>query len=128
MTESGDVKVEKKSPKSGKEKPVNDDANATSTECEIIDLSQAIRNLSSLVKEDKYLLVSTMKWEDNILVDLNQAQTTVGNSSGCMNQANELIHERIKYAGWIPSGEHRTLHSYQSKVLGKWFIELFNYK
>ena len=115
--EMPDETDKKKSPKSDKKT----EQSSTSSECETINLIPAIKNLSEQVKEDKYLLVSTMKWEDNILIDLGQ-RDSVGSPS------NELVNERIKYAGWIPSGEHRTLHSYQSKVLGKKVDFLESYK
>jgi len=106
----------KHSPNSDKKAETN-----ISSECETINLITAIKSLNAQVKEDKYLLVSTMKWEDNILIDS-------GHRDNNDSQCDQLINERIKYAGWIPSGEHRTLYSYQSKVLGKKVDFLETYK
>ena len=84
---------------------------AISSECETINLANTIKTLNSQMRDESFLLVNTMNWEDNIFIELNQT-----NSSA--SQTSELINERIKYAGWVPSSEHRTLLSYQSKVLG----------
>ena len=94
---------------------------------ETIDLSQSIKKLNSVIEDEKCLLVSTMNWENNILIELNHDQTTNGNVSNgekqvAFNQSTEIINERIKYAGWIPSTEHRTLFSYQSKIFGNFFF------
>ena len=80
-------------------------------------------------KTEKFLLVSTTDWEENILIELNPATNTDRNNNSnvvyVFNQSEEMINERIKYAGWIPSSEHRTLYSYQSKVLGKVYLMSF---
>lgn len=112
---SDDQKAEKKSPKVAT-------AVETSTECDTIDLTQSLKSMK--VDEEKYLLVSTTDWENDILIELNQAPGTDRNNNSSsatylFNQSEEMITERIKYAGWIPSSEHRTLFSYQSKVLGE---------
>jgi hypothetical protein len=57
---------------------------------------------------ESYLLVNTLNWEDKIIYDNNNTREKV-----------DLGNERIKYAGWIPSADHRSLSSFQSKVLGK---------
>jgi transcription initiation factor TFIID subunit 1 len=62
------------------------------------------------------LLVNTSEWEKNIIIDPTGSAPT---STSLSTLSNELINERIKYAGWVPSSEHRTLASYQSKVFGK---------
>jgi len=63
-----------------------------------------------------------------------KAQSSIETATDCntinltvyvFNQSEEMINERIKYAGWIPSSEHRTLYSYQSKVLGKVYLMSF---
>ena len=66
-------------------------------------------DINKLINEDKFLLVNTSNWENNIIIDVN--------SSNKLNS--ELVNERIKLASWVPSSEHRTLSSYQSKILGK---------
>lgn len=109
------TKAEKKSPKVAT-------AAVTSTECNTIDLTESLKSLK--VEEEKYLLVSTTDWENDILIELNKAPGTDRNNNSSQptyvfNQSEEMISERIKYAGWIPSSEHRTLFSYQSKVLGE---------
>ena len=86
-----------------------------------------------LTKEETLLLINTISWEDNIIFDFNQNQTVnydaiCNNNGAVLNQSAELINERIKYAGWVPSSEHRTLLSYQSKVLGKKSDYLESYK
>ena len=78
-------------------------------ECETVDLSSRIKELNARIKEDAFLLVNTTNWEENIIYDLNQTHIS----------ANGLVNERIKFAGWIPSTDHRTLSSFQSKILGK---------
>ncbi len=120
--ESSDEEMPGEEDKKKKKSTESEKAEAgTSSECDTIDLVAGVASLCDQVKEDKYLLVSTMKWEDNILIDLGQRESAGG-------QSGELVNERIKYAGWIPSGEHRTLHSYQSKVLGKKVDFLETYK
>lgn len=113
-----------------KKKDSNESKNSDETvipNTETIDLSKSVKKLINLIEDEKCLLVSTMNWEDNILIELNYDQGTSGNVSNekqiAFNQPTELINERIKYAGWIPSTEHRTLFSYQSKVFGK-FLEI----
>ncbi len=66
------------------------------------------------IKDESYLLVNTLDWEDKIIYDNQEQQQQQQLSS------NDSINaERIKYAGWIPSQEHRTLASFQTKVYGK---------
>ena len=86
----------------------------TASQCDTINLNLSVKELNS----DMFLLVNTMNWEDNVIIEASQAKTT----------GSELINERIKYAGWVPSTEHRTLFSYQSKVLGKKVEFLESYK
>ena len=93
---------------------------------------------SEKIKEESFLLVNSTSWEENIIFDLSQANLNeVGANSQRSNVAQtiptsinntELINERIKYAGWIPSSEHRTLSSFQSKILGKKVDFINNYK
>jgi hypothetical protein len=72
--------------------------------------SISIRLEECHIKDESYLLVNTINWEDKIIYDNQQHQ----------QQPTESINaERIKYTGWIPSQEHRTLASFQSKVYGK---------
>lgn len=106
-----------------------------SSECDTLNLTQALSKLNVLGKEENFLLINTINWEDNIILDTNQTQTinydTISNRnepSQATNQSAELINERIKYAGWVPSNEHRTLLSYQSKILGKKADYLESYK
>lgn len=105
-----------------------------SSECETLNLALAVDKLSILTKEETFLLVNTINWEDNIILDFNQNQTvnydTISNriETTATNQSAELINERIKYAGWVPSSDYRTLAAYQSKVLGKKSDYLESYK
>jgi hypothetical protein len=75
------------------------------------------------VNEEAFLQINTSNWEDSIIIDLNQAHISTSPNTNA-----NLINERIKYAGWIPSNEHRTLISYQTKVLGKKLDNLNLYK
>jgi len=111
----------------------------TNSSCEYItiDLGKTVNELKEKIKEESFLLVNSTNWEENIIFDFNQAnlsessnpQQKVNSSiSLSINMNNELINERIKNAGWIPSMEHRTLSSFQSKILGKKVDFLNNYK
>ena len=59
------------------------------SQCNAINLNLSIEELNS----DMFLLVNTMNWENNFIVEASQAKTT----------GSELINKRIKYAGWVPS-------------------------
>ncbi|RMZ95006.1 transcription initiation factor TFIID subunit 1 isoform X1 [Brachionus plicatilis] len=75
-------------------------------------------DINKLINEDKFLLINTSNWENNIIIDPNNS-----------NKINsEIVNERIKLASWVPSSEHRTLSSFQSKILGKKtdFMNLYN--
>ncbi len=124
------IKEEKKG--DTEESTPNQDDESVSNECETLDLTQAISKLSMLTKEETLLLINTTSWEDNIIFDFNQNQTVnydaICNKGTVLNQSAELINERIKYAAWVPSSEHRTLLSYQSKILGKKSDYLESYK
>ncbi len=117
---NGESKTERKSPKA-------QSSIETATDCNTINLTESLKSLK--VEEEKFLLVSTTDWEENILIELNPATNTDRNNNSnvvyVFNQSEEMINERIKYAGWIPSSEHRTLYSYQSKVLGKVYLMSF---
>ena len=110
------------------------------SEYETIDLAKTVEQLKEKIKEESFLLVNSTNWEENIIFDFNTTSlnetnsisqqklslSTHHNNGNQMN--NELINERIKNAGWIPSAEHRTLSSFQSKILGKKVDYLNNYK
>jgi hypothetical protein len=98
-------------------KEMSQEPDTISSECETLNLTQVVNKLNDLTKDEKFLLVNTTNWEDNIIFDFNQKLSTA-----------ELINERIKYAGWVPSSEHRSLLSYQSKILGKKVDFLESYK
>jgi hypothetical protein len=60
------------------------------------------------ISSESYLLVNTLNWDEKVILDNNQIRDKI-----------DLSSERIKFAGWIPSAEHRSLSSFQSKVFGK---------
>lgn len=65
-----------------------------------LDLSEATSQVET------YLLLNTLDWEQKIIYDPQKEKI-------------DLNSERIKYAGWVPTNEHRTLSSFQSKVFGR---------
>jgi hypothetical protein len=130
-TEKAKVKSEKDDEDEEEEEEAEEEKIDISTSNEIVDLSKAVGELNAKLKEDAFLLVNSINWEDNIIYDMNQthisssSNTNAGNVKIAVGQRNvlttdnEVINERIKFAGWIPSNEHRTLVSFQSKILGK---------
>ncbi len=90
-------------------------------DCQTIDLTKAVSKLKNLIIEETFLPINTTNWEDQIIIDLNQVQQL-------QQQQQLLINERVKFAGWIPSSEHRTLISFQTKVLGKKLDKINQYK
>ena len=108
-----------------------------SHECDTLDIASTVKQLSEKIKEESFLLVNSTNWEENIIFDLSQANLNEATNGGHVTSrtfpsvnmnSTELINERIKYAGWIPSSEHRTLSSFQSKILGKKVDFINNYK
>jgi hypothetical protein len=117
-----------------------DTSDQVSNESETVNLTRDVDRLKEIMSDERFLLVNTINWEDNIIIDVNvanngqsssalpgsnagasgAASATSGLAAGASNVAfDETINERVKYAGWIPSGDHRTVVSFQSKVLGK---------
>lgn len=88
-------------------------------ESDALNLNQELCRIKEAITDEKFLLVNTFNWEDNIIVDINSAVQSSNRANAAGTTSNEYINERVKYAGWIPSGEHRTIMSFQSKVLGK---------
>lgn len=85
-----------------------------------IDLKSEIRLAKERIKDEKLLLVKTFSWEDNIIIDVNNHRTSAPNAASVIqsNISDMIINERVKNAGWVASVEHRTMFSFQSKVLG----------
>ena len=68
------------------------------------------------IPSESFLLVNTLNWDEKVILDNSQIRDKI-----------DLSNERIKFAGWIPSAEHRSLSSFQSKVFGR-NIEYLNKK
>lgn len=89
-----------------------------SSECDTVDLNKDVASLKDLITDEKFLLVNTLNWEDNIMIDVVNMNTSAATTNTIAQPNETAINERVKYAGWIPSVEHRTMMSFQSKVLG----------
>lgn len=84
----------------------NDDSINDNDNQDTFSLTVGLNELN--IASESYLLVNTLNWDDKVIYDSNNIRDKI-----------DLSNERIKFAGWIPSTEHRTLSSFQSKVLGK---------
>lgn len=112
-----DGKKSSRKPSENSSAPEGDETN--DGEADTIDLKNEIEQVRELVKDKKLLLVKSLNWEDNIIIDVNSQQQQRADASGQANLMNDVIvSERVKNAGWVASGEHRTMMSFQSKVLG----------
>ena len=124
--------------KKKRNKQIKQEDTSDSHECDTVNLAKTIMQLSAKIKEESFLLVNSTNWEENIIFDMSHANLNElslnsqlksnSSSSSNINLNNEMINERIKNAGWIPSLEHRTLSSFQSKILGKKVDFINNYR
>ena len=93
-----------------KKKPIDGKNNEdVATDTDILDTFSLTVGFNEFeTPSESYLLVNMLNWEDKVIYDNANIRDKV-----------DLANERIKFAGWIPLAEHRTLSSFQSKVLGK---------
>lgn len=90
------------------------DAQLGDDELDTVDLKSEIRHVKENLNDERLLLVKTLNWEDNIIIDVNNQQSR----SLASSNSDVIVNERVKNAGWVASGEHRNMLSFQSKVLG----------